>query len=86
MSARIFFRSSTVEFLEITNLYSASNKVNLDSARDEDNEADLMPSESLEYSADPESETTPRESRTVERITFVASDCESVLRMLLIKR
>jgi hypothetical protein len=77
MSASIFLRSSTVEFLEITNLYSASKKVNRDSAREEDNEADLMPSESLEYSAEPESETTPSERKTVERITFVASDCAS---------
>ena len=40
ISARIFFRSSTVEFLEMTNLYSASKKVNFDSASEDVRDAD----------------------------------------------
>ena len=77
ISASIFLRASTVEFREITNLYSASKKVNLDSAIEEESAADRIPSDSREYNAEPASDTTPSERSTVERITLVASDCAS---------
>jgi len=81
ISARIFLRSSTVEFREIANLYSASKKVNLDSEIAELNEEDLRPSDRRELSAEPTKEITPRESKTVERITLVDNECDNALRM-----
>ncbi|MEY4153115.1 MAG: hypothetical protein RL470_1174, partial [Actinomycetota bacterium] len=39
------------------------------------------PSDRREFSADPTKEVTPSERRTVERMTFVASDCDSALRI-----
>ena len=42
-----------------------------------------MPSESREFRAEPVNEITPKERRTVERITLTASDWVSVLRKLL---
>jgi hypothetical protein len=81
MSARIFLRASVVESREIANLYSASKKVNLDSESAELKADERRPSDKRELSAEPTKEITPRESRTVERMTLIASDCDSVLRI-----
>lgn len=81
MSARILFRSSLVEYLVIANLYSASKKVNLDSEIAESNEDDRSPSANREFRAEPTREITPSESKTVERMTLVARDWDSALRI-----
>jgi hypothetical protein len=49
--------------------------VYLDSANEELRLVERIPSASLEYNAEPVSQITPSERRTVERITLVGSEC-----------
>jgi hypothetical protein len=62
-------------FCDTNNWYSALKNVYRDSASDEFKLVDKIPSASREYKADPVSEITPSERNTVERMTFVTSEC-----------